>query len=335
MAIDWKQPKNLKVVLLLAAAAAIFLAIGILLRAPEPPPPSPDPETPIAQLEERVMPSALRRHGEFLAQRALRQTASLAYSAELESTVVVLNREGWAVATAARVPAERETEVLRHDGTLSKAEIQAADLLHNLYLLRFTSPRPGVPIAPEDDPSVLRPGVRLFAAGLNHQGQLSLVNGELSEPVGPEDTTLAFTGPLTRGSLGSILVTLDETVLGLLVRQGNQIRVWNWKFVAEVVAHLRRAGFHAHPDLGVTVGGRGHQLARSAAGHTGWGGHTKCSRGEPGGRERGAPRGADRPRQRTNGSHPGRIQGGRGSTLCGLACPAYPVERRRGTHHRD
>lgn len=253
MAIDWKHSAQRRLVILLAGAAAIILTLGISLRSPEEAVGPPASETETVQLQERIVRSALRQPTEFLQRLALRQSVSLAYSPDLDSTVVVLDQEGWAVASAARVPAHRETILRRQDGTALQARMEAADPLHGVYLLRIPGGEAIPPIAPDEDVRRLKAGEQLLVVGLDSQVRLSLVSGQLSRPLRTDDPILPFSGTLPEHSLGSVFLTLDESAVGLRVRERGGLRARSWNFVASIIAQLRRNGMHPHPYLGVRV----------------------------------------------------------------------------------
>ena len=254
MAVEWKEPGQRRVVLLLAGAAVLVLSLGIGFR-PRQQAPAAAPASPpqIPQLQERVEREAFEQPSKFLQRLAQRQAPTLAYAPDLDSTVLILDDEGWAMATAARVPARRRITLLLPDATMALARMVAADPLHGLYLLRLEDATGTLPIQAEQAPDRLQGGDALLSVGLDRRAQLVLASGRLARPVHPGDATLNFSGALPADGLGALFLTMDETVVGLRVREREAVRDRSWNFAGGIIAELRQKGVHAHPDLGVRV----------------------------------------------------------------------------------
>ena len=251
MAIEWKKPIEPRLILLLAAASVLVLILGIIFRPRERAAAPGASETQTAQLLERVLRSAVEQPSNYLQRLAHAHQASLAYVPYLSSTVVILDEEGWAVASAALLPAERSVVLYRRELPALSARIVAGDPLHGLYLLRLEGPEGSVPVIPDNNPARLIPGDQLLALGLDSRIDLFLVGGHLTRPLRPGDATVSFSGNLPLKSLGALFLTLDETVVGFCLREGEGVRTRTWDYVVGIIEQLRRNGTHDHPGLGI------------------------------------------------------------------------------------
>ena len=251
MAIQWKKPIEPRLIYLLAAASVVVLVLGIIFRPGERPAAPAGSETQTAQLQQRILRSAVEQPGNYLQRLADTHQASLAYAPDLRSTVVILDEQGWAVASAARLPAEPSVVLYRRALPALSARIVAGDALHGLYLLKLEGPEGSLPVVPDNNPARLIPGDQLLALGLDNAMELFLVGGHLTRPLRPGDDTVSFSGNLPSESLGALFLTLDETVVGFCVRDREGVRLRTWAYVSDIVQQLRRNGTHEHPGLGL------------------------------------------------------------------------------------
>lgn len=80
MAIEWKKPIEPRLIYLLAAASVVVLVLGIIFRPRERPAVPAASETQTAQLQQRILRSAVEQPGNYLQRLADRHQASLAYA---------------------------------------------------------------------------------------------------------------------------------------------------------------------------------------------------------------------------------------------------------------
>lgn len=155
------------------------------------------------------------------------------------------------MASAARLPAERNVVLYRRDLPALSARIVSGDVLHGLYLLKLEGSEGSLPVMPDNNPARLIPGNQLLAVGLDNAIELFLVGGHLTRPLRPGDATVSFSGNLPSESLGALFLTLDETVVGFRLRDREGVRTRTWDYVSDIVEQLRRNGTHDHPGLGL------------------------------------------------------------------------------------